>query len=92
MNACGYGVGKPDCEYSVALLSIDVFSSCVKARSKTSASVSSAGVLERSAERELIMLEECWVVEDETKDMLRLRRVWSVPTVTVKRVADNRQP
>lgn len=74
MNACGYGVGKPDCEYSVALLSIDVLSSCVKARSRTSASVSSAGFLERSADRELTMLDGCWVVEEGTKDMLQLRR------------------
>ena len=75
MNAFGYGVGKPDCEYSVAPLSIEWCSALAKAprsvlkvaslSSERVTLLSTASVLESNE-----LLKGC---SGETKDILRLR-------------------
>jgi hypothetical protein len=71
MNAFGYGVGKPDCEYSVAPLSIDCVELVKALRSVVKVAsvwVWSSAVLEGNDK--LVLLKGS---RGEAKDILRLR-------------------
>ena len=72
MNACGYGVGKPDCENSVAPLSIEfrcAFAKAPRSVLKVASVSSGVGLLSTSVLESNEWLKECG---GETKDILQL--------------------
>ena len=65
MNACGYGVGKPDCEYSLEPLSIEwrsLFAKVLRSVLKGASVSSGEGLLSRSFPSRMLKSEELLVV------------------------------